>query len=194
MIERDDLIERVVETLKEPVRLSDDLDRRIMAEVRSGPAPRTREHPVRRAYHWLRTARPVMVSPLGGLALAAVLTGVVLIGRTLLTAPTRGTDVAATHLLPVAAHAGETIQFVLVAPAASSVALLGDFNDWNEDATPMKAADGSGVWSVTIPLTPGRYRYAFLVNGDEWMRDPTAPRSLDDDFGRPNSVLTIGGS
>jgi len=194
MIERDNLIERVAETLKEPVRLSDDLDRRIMAEVRSGPSPRATERPVRRAYRWLRTARPVMVSPLGGLALAAVLTGVVLIGRTLLTSPTRDTDVTAPHLLPVAARGEETIQFVLVAPTATSVALLGDFNDWSEDATPMKAADGSGVWSVTVPLTPGRYQYAFLVNGDEWMRDPTAPRALDDDFGRPNSVLTIGGS
>jgi Carbohydrate-binding module 48 (Isoamylase N-terminal domain) len=195
MNERDDLIMRVVETLKEPVRLAEDFDRRVMAEVRAGPAPKADVHPVHRAYRWLRTARPVMVSPLGGLAMAAVLTGVVLIGRAQLAVPTRDTNETPAQLVPVsAARTGETIQFVLVAPAATSVALLGDFNDWNADLTPMRSTDGGGVWSVTVPLTPGRYRYVFLVDGEQWVPDPTAPPALDDDFGRPNSVLTIGGS
>lgn len=196
MNERDDVIQRAVETLKEPVRLSADLDRRIMAEVQRGPSPRAGAHPMRlrRAYHWLRTARPVTVSPLSGLAMAAVFAGVILIGRTLLAPPQDDAAVSSVPLVPTATGAGQTIQFVLVAPSASSVALLGDFNDWNDQATPMRPEDGSGVWSVTVPLTPGRYRYAFLVDGEEWLRDPTAPRALDDDFGRPNSVLTIGGS
>ncbi len=86
------------------------------------------------------------------------------------------------------------VQFVLVAPRASAVALVGDFNDWSTSATPMRAAAGDGLWTVTVPLAPGRYRYGFLLDGAEWVRDPAAPPALDDDFGRPSSVVTVRGS
>jgi 1,4-alpha-glucan branching enzyme len=82
---------------------------------------------------------------------------------------------------------------VLVAPEAASVVVVGDFNDWLAGATPLEAVNG-GLWAVTVPLTPGRYRYAFLVDGSTWVPDPGAPRALNDDFGRPNSVLTLGGT
>jgi len=58
----------------------------------------------------------------------------------------------------------------------------------------MEGDVAEGLWVVTVPLPPGRYRYAFLVDGTTWVPDPDAPRTIDDDFGRPNSVLTIGGS
>ncbi|MGD2135153.1 MAG: isoamylase early set domain-containing protein [Gemmatimonadales bacterium] len=192
MTDRDDLITRAAETLKEPVGLSSDLDRRIMAEIERLPTPAGTPR-LRRVYEWLRTGRHVTVSPIGALAAAAVVVAVVLGGRAWLLAPD-----AADEELPLQpaslAPVGQTMQFVLVAPGATSVALLGDFNDWNSAATPMEPQNGSGVWSVTVPLTPGRYRYAFLVDGERWLRDPAAPRALEDDFGRPNSVLTIGGS
>jgi 1,4-alpha-glucan branching enzyme len=91
------------------------------------------------------------------------------------------------------ARAQERFQFLLVARGAASVALVGDFNDWDPARTPMRAAH-QGVWTTVVPLTPGRYRYAFLVNGSQWLADPTAPRALDDEFGTPSSVVTVGGS
>ncbi|CEF97678.1 Glycosyl hydrolase, family 13, catalytic domain [Ostreococcus tauri] len=36
------------------------------------------------------------------------------------------------------------------APAASHVALIGDFNDWNGDATPLRRSE-FGTWEVTLP-------------------------------------------
>jgi hypothetical protein len=87
----------------------------------------------------------------------------------------------------------DAFQFVLMAPRAASVALVGDFNDWDPARTPMRAARG-GVWAAVIPLAPGRYRYAFLVNGAEWRADPGAPAAMDDEFGTPSSVVTVGGS
>jgi len=84
-------------------------------------------------------------------------------------------------------------QFVLVAPQASSVALVGDFNDWDPARAPMQTAHGAGVWATVVHLAPGRYRYAFLVNGVEWRADPAAPKSIDDEFGPPSSVVTVGG-
>jgi 1,4-alpha-glucan branching enzyme len=84
------------------------------------------------------------------------------------------------------------VQFVVVAPGAGSVALVGDFNDWDSTATPMHATRNGGLWSITLPLAPGRYRYAFLVNGSRWLPDPAAPRAQDD-FDAPSSVVTVGG-
>jgi hypothetical protein len=90
-----------------------------------------------------------------------------------------------------AANAADTLQFVLVAPQAASVALVGDFNDWDPARAPMQTAHG--VWATVVRLAPGRYRYAFLVNGVEWRADPSAPAAKDDEFGTPSSVVTVGG-
>ena len=87
----------------------------------------------------------------------------------------------------------DAYQFVLIAPNAASVVLVGDFNDWNPARSPMRATH-AGIWATVIPLAPGRYHYAFLVNGIEWRRDPAAPAALDDDFGSPSSVVTVTGS
>src|SRR5260370_919706 len=87
----------------------------------------------------------------------------------------------------------DSYQFVLIAPNAASVALVGDFNDWNPARSPMRATH-AGIWATVLPLAPGRYHYAFLVNGVEWRRDPAAPAALDDDFRSPRSVVTVGHS
>ncbi|HYF38361.1 MAG TPA: isoamylase early set domain-containing protein, partial [Gemmatimonadales bacterium] len=84
----------------------------------------------------------------------------------------------------------QSVEFVLRASADSTVALVGDFNDWDPRATQLRPASDS-VWSVVVPLRPGRYRYTFVVDGSEWRRDPSAPRALEDDFGTPTSVITV---
>ena len=89
------------------------------------------------------------------------------------------------------ANPADMLQFVLVAPQAKSVALVGDFNDWDPARSPMQTAQG--VWATALRLSPGRYRYAFLVNGVEWRADPGAPSARDDEFGTPSSVVTVGG-
>jgi 1,4-alpha-glucan branching enzyme len=131
----------------------------------------------------------IQLSPLGGLAaaalLVAVLLGVIRIAGPDGSQPTADADVRSA--------AGEPTQFVLVAPEAASVAVVGDFNDWSFSATPLARQAGDGMWWVTLPLRPGRYRYAFVVDGTRWRSDPNAP-AAEDEFGRPNSVVTIGGA
>ena len=83
------------------------------------------------------------------------------------------------------------VQFGFVAPHASSVALVGDFNDWDPKATPLHAASTGGVWSVEVPIQPGRHLYAFVVDGTVWRPDPAAPKATGEDFGEPNSALTV---
>jgi hypothetical protein len=83
-----------------------------------------------------------------------------------------------------------SVEFVLRTAADSTVTLVGDFNNWDARATPLRPASDS-VWSVVVPLRPGRYRYTFVVDGTRWSRDPAAPRALEDDFGTPTSVITV---
>ncbi|MHB1225658.1 MAG: early set domain-containing protein, partial [Gemmatimonadaceae bacterium] len=63
--------------------------------------------------------------------------------------------------------------------------------DWPAGATPLRAASAGRVWSVEVPLAAGRHRYAFVVDDDHWVPDPTAPRASGDDFGTPSSVVTV---
>jgi 1,4-alpha-glucan branching enzyme len=91
----------------------------------------------------------------------------------------------------LARHGVTLVQFVLVAPDARRVALVGDFNDWDPAATPLRASAG-GAWSAAVQLSPGRHRYAFVVDGVRWLADPAAPPAPDDDFGTPGSVVTVG--
>ncbi len=86
---------------------------------------------------------------------------------------------------------GEKVTFALgVLPGARSVALVGDFTDWRTDQVELKAQD-DGQWRVTVKLPPGRYRFAYVVDGGEWRADAAAAPVLDD-FGRPTSVMTVG--
>lgn len=82
------------------------------------------------------------------------------------------------------------IELRLSAPA-SQVVVVGDFNDWDPAATPLRPGPDSGTWTVELRLPPGRYRYTFLVDGRHWVPDPEEPRAADDDFGAPTSVLTV---
>src|SRR5690606_10396077 len=83
-------------------------------------------------------------------------------------------------------------QFVLNAADARSVSVVGDFNDWDPDATPLVEA-GEGVWSAVVRVRPGLVRYSFLVDGTEWRADPRG-LAAHNDFGRATSVAFIGAS
>lgn len=177
---QDELLTRIADQLKHPVALDPGLEGRIMAEVRAQP---------RRLRPWLLRPRNIHLTPLGMLARAAALAAIV-VGATLAVLRTR--TVGSPPQTVATASAASHVPFVLYAPGAHSVALVGDFNGWDRNATPLHPAGSAGAWVVSVPLTPGRYRYAFLIDGARWSLDPTAPRAPDDDFGTPNSVLMVG--
>jgi len=159
----DELIERVIRQLRKPVAIDEGLDARVMREIAAAARPARQ--------------RPALVRRWPLLAAAAAVAGLVIAQPW-----SHGSGIRS-----------DSYQFVLLAPQAASVALVGDFNDWDPARSPMRAAH-SGLWATIVPLAPGRYHYAFLVNGVEWRRDPAAPAALDDDFGAPSSVVTVGGS
>ncbi len=189
MHESDEVIERVAMTLRrEAVAVSPDFDARVMQQVRE----ESRQVAAPGVWRWMTRSRTVRVSPLAGLAVAAGVAGVVAL------AAREGTvDVPAGAPAPVAIPAAsvpnqQMMQFVFVNDSASKVAIVGDFNDWDEGVSPLRRVSDKGVWTITIPLAPGRYQYTFVVDGTTWVPDPGAPRTLEDDFGRPNSVITVG--
>ncbi|MFH0792696.1 MAG: glycogen-binding domain-containing protein, partial [bacterium] len=69
------------------------------------------------------------------------------------------------------------VVFELQEPAGrvfASVTVAGDFNGWDKTKTPLYKEEEN--WRVTLyDLTPGRYEYKFVVNGEEWMADPDNP-------------------
>jgi len=82
------------------------------------------------------------------------------------------------------------VRLVVLQPDAHTVHAVGDFNGWDPMRTSLQQVS-SGVWSVTLPLEPGRYEYMFVVDGQQWIGDPAAVEQTDDGFGSRNAVLEV---
>ena len=144
---------------------------------------RASESPWRRGWVWVLTPRAVRLSPItGALALAAVVALIVLAGSRLRQAPRVTAEVTAASTVMT--------RFVFVAPAASQVAVTGDFVSWNPAGVPLDNPGGAGVWTIEIPLLPGIHHYVFIVDGTEWRPDPNGSQ-VDDGFGQKNNVLLV---
>jgi len=176
----DDAIERIARHLRRAVRIDPALDERVMREITVLPAP-DRATWVGQMWRWLRRPHHLTLTPLGGLAAVTALAAVMLLSRM--------------DSKPPASREMESraFQFVLVAPRATHVSLVGDFNDWDATRTPMNRAGNEALWTAVVALEPGRYHYAFFVDGSHWLADPSAPVARDEDYGAPSSVLTVGG-
>jgi len=159
------------------------LEQRVMAEIDALP----RRAPLQRLLAWMVSPAPVRVSPLAAALVAAGLVLAILLP---------GTGAAPPDTGPLAGSAGVEVvyvQFLLEAPTATSVAVAGDFTDWQPSFT-LEDLDGDGVWSGRIPVRPGVHGYMFLVDETEWRTDPNAGRYQDDGFGNRNAVLAVGAS
>ncbi len=84
------------------------------------------------------------------------------------------------------------VTFVLPKEAvenAETVAVLGDFNSWQDGVVLAKQKDGS--FKTTVELEKGRsYEYRFLINGEKWENDWAAEAYNPTPFGNYNSVVT----
>ena len=147
------------------------LDGAVMSRLRRIPARRG-------AWRWLVAPQRISVRPIV-LALAASL-------ALLLWWPGRATDSGSTRPATV------LVRFELLAPQASTVSLAGSFNAWSPGAIPLIPSATPGLWTVTVPLTPGSHEYMFVVDGRRWIADPTAHAQVNDGFGQTNSVIVVG--
>ena len=72
-----------------------------------------------------------------------------------------------------------------------TVAIAGDFNNWNPQANILEDPEEDGIWTGTLKLEPGRYEYMFVMDGEKWFPDPNALRYVKDGFGNKNAILEI---
>ena len=71
----------------------------------------------------------------------------------------------------------------------SEVYLVGDFNDWDDKAQPMRRArDGS--YRSKLRLSPGQYEYKFVIGGVSYS-DPDAKHHVATDLGAVISFVIV---
>lgn len=85
-----------------------------------------------------------------------------------------------------------SIRFVLSAPEARSVTLVADFNNWSPESHNLSRSEDSGEWELVVPLRKGRsYIYNFVIDGEEWLPDPSAQGTIDDGLGGQASYISL---
>ncbi|MGD8474587.1 MAG: isoamylase early set domain-containing protein [Anaerolineae bacterium] len=58
---------------------------------------------------------------------------------------------------------------------ADSIALVGEFNDWDTHSHLLHQTRDDGEWHISLVLEANKtYRFRYLVDGSEWMDDDHA--------------------
>ena len=94
-------------------------------------------------------------------------------------------------LLIPPAQPPRTNRFVIYNASAHQVELAGSFTGWKRK--PLNPIRNSGYWEIYLPVPPGEHRFAYILDGDRQIADPTIPASENDDFGGRNSILNVEG-
>jgi len=72
---------------------------------------------------------------------------------------------------------------------ARNVTIVGDFNNWDQQDSPMKK-QRSGDFEITLELPAGReYRFRYLIDGHRWENDWCADRYEANPHGSDDSVV-----
>jgi hypothetical protein len=197
----DPIVQRAIDELRRVPAVSDDAIRQVVqaaAAARLSPA----DEPIERAS--IRS-RSIRIWSAVGMAAAAAIVGFVARGAwlsndstvpqaTVAAVPSSESAVAASRL--VASKASDVVampqQFVLEITRAQRVSLVGDFNNWSPTAAPMTRSSDGGLWSVIVPILPGRHMYGFMVDDSIFVLDPRAQKARDPDLGTEGSVRMVG--
>jgi hypothetical protein len=182
---------RVARALRADVPLgSDERARRgVMERVRAAAAE---GHPVRRrGGGWHGVSRQSIV----GLSLAAGIGGIstlsVISPDARPVGPGLSSVVIGDTVVSTLRDTLRLVRLMFDASDAQRVAVAGDFNGWDAEASPLSRDEGSHRWSVTLALRAGEHRYAFVVDGTRWVPDPRAEHSVEGENGRVYSLLNL---
>jgi hypothetical protein len=153
--------ERVAGHLRRQERLDPSFDDRLMRRVEiEAPSLYARTRP--NSARWWKTERAIHLSPLAAVALAAGIS--MFVALSTLAVGTRAWKHGATSDATAAAGAAAVrsdtvnlVRFVFVDSNARRVELVGDFNEWAKGTTQLKPSGAPGVWTVSLPQSPGRH-------------------------------------
>ena len=186
-----EFIEQIAARLRVPEHIHPSFEKRLMEKVRAEaeihlPASGSSER------SWWHAERVFRVTPLTALALAAGISLIIGVSGVAIGSRISAHSAVATRAASTAGRdTVQIVRFVFVDPHATSVELVGDFNEWARGSTELGRSGAPGVWAVSVPLSPGRHEYAFIINGSRWVADPLAVKSSDD-FGTESSVIRVG--
>ena len=77
---------------------------------------------------------------------------------------------------------------------ADRVSLVGEFNSWDPEATPMTQDRFDGHWRASVDLEPDRrYRFRYLVDDEAWLYDPEADDHVETLTGSFDPVVDLTG-
>lgn len=78
-----------------------------------------------------------------------------------------------------------------IAKLVNTAHLVGDFNDWNANATPMKRLK-NGTFTVTLTLRRNeKYQFRYFLDGVRWENDWKADKHVPKGYGSENSVVAV---
>ena len=186
-----EFVEQIAARLRAPEQVHPSFEKRLMEKVHaeaglhlpaSGSSGRS----------WWRAERVFRVTPLTGLALAAGISLIIGVSGVAIGSRISARSLVASRAAsPAQRDTVQVVRFVFVDTQATRVELVGDFNEWAKGSTELKRSGAPGVWAISVPLSPGRHEYAFIINGSRWVADPLAVKSSDD-FGTESSVIRVG--
>ena len=193
------LMERIGAYVRAPERVGEDFAVRVMERIRVIATEPGQLTPLASVQGWWTRPRILTLSPLAGLTMAASIAAVVALGTLAAARLTdgHGARVAANTRVSLPAPINRVadtvhiVRFVLIAPGAKSVSLVGDFNAWAKGATALEQTGREGVWAASVVVPPGRHEYAFVVDGNRWVSDPAAPVKIDE-YDVESSILSVG--
>jgi 1,4-alpha-glucan branching enzyme len=74
---------------------------------------------------------------------------------------------------------------------AEAIRILGDFNNWDAQATPMKQLK-DGRFTAVVELEQGQeYQFRYLVDQNNWVNEEEADRLVANPFDGQNSVIVV---
>jgi 1,4-alpha-glucan branching enzyme len=76
-------------------------------------------------------------------------------------------------------------------PDAVTVAIAGDFNNWNADQTKMKKLkNGDFTQTVELPCE-GEFKFRYLIDSSRWENDWSADKYVPNGLGEDDSVVIV---
>ncbi|CAN5231653.1 hypothetical protein BH09GEM1_BH09GEM1_11590 [soil metagenome] len=169
-----ELEQRLRRAMGTPVHTSPDAKAAIMTRVRHAAREEQRRRMIPPSFG--RSARHSVI----GIALAAGIGSVTTLSTLMpMRVTPRGANAATSVVIgdSVADRLRDTLRLVRLMfddPAARHVAVVGDFNGWRADATPMRQDSLSGRWETRVALADGEHRYAIVVDNTRWVGDSSA--------------------
>ena len=91
----------------------------------------------------------------------------------------KGKKVKVTFVLPVDVVPSEEL----------AVSVVGSFNDWSLNATPLKKRS-NGMWSAAMELDPGeKYAFRYYSADGSWLNDEAADAYEPSGYGSDNCIV-----